>query len=147
MRKILRGVFLLGVISLIGSNLGVAQGNSLMDQRLGLPPLQSNNFAQHGEWPRNRLEGRIVSPLTSEYFAQPQYLAAANGSGGGSGGGPPLKPDGTMDLEAISKAMDNPLGSLWIIFTQNDTLTLRGPLYRKPKWPMSLLLCPSCPYP
>ena len=49
--------------------------------------------------------------------------AAANGGGGGSGGGPPLKPDGTIDLEAISKQMDNPLGNLWIIFTQNDTFT------------------------
>jgi len=147
MRGKLRGAFLLGVISLIGTNLGVAQGNSLMDQRLGLPPLQSNNFAQHGEWPRNRLEGRIVSPLTSEYFAQPQYLAAANGSGGGSGGGPPLKPDGTIDLEAISKAMDNPLGSLWIIFTQNDTLTLRGPPFRKTQVANVFTLMPILPVP
>ncbi len=34
MREKLRGVFLLGVISLIGTNLGVAQGSNLMD--LGL---------------------------------------------------------------------------------------------------------------
>lgn len=148
MRRKLGGVFLLAAMAFIGTNLEIAQGANFMEQRLGLPPLQSNTFAQHGEWPRNRLEGRTVSPLTSEYFAQPQYLAAASNSDSGqSGGGPPLTPEGKIDLEAISKSMDNPLGSLWIIFTQNDTLTLRGPPIQKTQVVNVFTLMPILPIP
>ncbi len=31
-----------------------------------------------------------------------------------------------LDLEELSKKMDNPLGSLWILWIQNDTITIKG---------------------
>ena len=107
----------------------------------------SNIFNQDSGWSFDRFDLGESLVWDSDYFAQPQYLAAARKGGGGSSGGPPLKPDGTIDLEAISKSMDNPLGSLWIIFTQNDTITLRGPPFRKTQVANVFTLMPILPVP
>ncbi len=107
----------------------------------------SNIFNQDSGWSFDRFDLLESGVGDSDYFAQPEFLAAASNGGGGSSGGPPLKPDGTIDLEAISKAMDNPLGSLWIIFTQNDTLTLRGPPFGKTQVANVFTLMPILPVP
>jgi len=107
----------------------------------------SNIFNQDSGRSFDRFDLGESGMWDSDYFAQPQYLAAATNGGGGSTGGPPLKPDGTIDLEALSKQMDNPLGSLWIIFTQNDTFTLRGPPLQKTQVANVFTLMPILPVP
>jgi hypothetical protein len=89
--------------ALLFSPFGLALGSELPNGPFGMEPLK----------------------LDSNY----QYLAALSGesstpggNGGESGGGGEKK----IDLEALSKELDNPLGKLWILWTQNDTITLKG---------------------
>ncbi len=119
-----------------------------MDQRLGLAPLQSNTFAPYSGWPTPGLDPLQASPLKSDYFPSPQLLAAAsNGDSGQSGGGPPLTPEGKIDLEALSKQMDNPLGNLWILWMQNDTITIKGFPLRGTQTINATLIQPIMPVP
>ncbi len=147
MRKTSRIIVLLSLLVLVSTQFGWAQGTNVFDQGEGTPAWVSDFFKQDSEWSFDRFDLGESGVWDKDYFAQPEFLAAANGSGGGSGGGPPLKPDGTIDLEAISKSMDNPLGNLWILFTQNDTMTLRGPPFQKTQVMNVFTLMPILPVP
>ena len=147
MGRTFRIVFLLSLLVLVSTQFGWAQGTNVFDQGEGTPAWVSDFFKQDSEWSFDRFDPGESGVWDNDYFAQPEFLAAANGGGGGSGGGPPLKPDGTIDLEAISKSMDNPLGSLWILFTQNDTITLRGPPFQKTQVMNVFTLMPIMPVP
>ncbi len=55
--------------------------------------------------------------------------------------------EGGMSLEEIARMMDNPLGNLWIIFTENDLTRYRGDPAPGSKWINSLLIQPIVPIP
>ena len=115
------------VIAMMGTGLsGLAHASDWMDVRLGLPPLQ---FEQSGEIQRSYLQSLSHSSDIQTY-------------GGAAGGDEP------MDLEALSKKMDNPLGSLWLLFVQNDMIRLSDdfPMKRK-RWVNVTLLQPILPVP
>ncbi len=54
---------------------------------------------------------------------------------------------GEMDLEAISRALDNPLGNLWLIFMENDLMRFRGDPAPGSKWVNSFTFQPILPIP
>ncbi len=55
--------------------------------------------------------------------------------------------EGEMSLEEISGMLDNPLGNLWIIFTENDLMRYRGDPAPSSKWINSFLIQPILPVP
>lgn len=68
-----------------------------------------------------------MEPLPSEYFDQQKYWAAASSDDPGqTSTGETTGGEKKLDLEELSKQMDNPLGSLWILWMQNDTITIKG---------------------
>ena len=108
------------------SYLQLGQASDLTSRRLGLMPGDAN----------------ILNP--------PQYsrLAAlsTNGNAQGSTAGGPGE-GGKIDLEALSKQLDNPLGSLWILWAQNDTITIDGFPLKEEKVINATLLQPILPVP
>lgn len=52
-----------------------------------------------------------------------------------------------MDLEAISRALDNPLGNLWIIFHENQMQRFRGDPADGSQWVNTFLFQPIMPIP
>jgi hypothetical protein len=50
-----------------------------------------------------------------------------------------------MSLEEISRMLDNPLGNLWIIFSENDLIRYRGDPAPGSKWVNALLIQPILP--
>ncbi len=52
-----------------------------------------------------------------------------------------------MDLEAIARALDNPLGNLWLIFTENQMQRFRGFPADGSQWVNTLLIQPILPVP
>ena len=52
-----------------------------------------------------------------------------------------------MDLEAIARALDNPLGNLWLLFMENDLMRFRGDPAPNSKWVNSFMLQPILPIP
>jgi hypothetical protein len=59
----------------------------------------------------------------------------------------PAADDEEMDLEAIAAALDNPLGNLWLIFTENDMQRFRGFPADGSQWVNTLLIQPILPVP
>ncbi len=115
------------VVAILGTGLsGLAHASDWMDVRLGLPPLQ---FEQSGEIQRS-------------YFQSLSHTSDIQTYAGAAGDDEPL------DLEALSKKMDNPLGSLWLLFVQNDMIRISDdfPLKRK-RWVNVTLLQPILPVP
>ena len=55
--------------------------------------------------------------------------------------------EGRMDLEEIARALDNPLGNLWLIFIENDLMRYRGNPAKSSKWINTLLIQPILPVP
>jgi hypothetical protein len=55
--------------------------------------------------------------------------------------------DEGMSLEEISRMLDNPLGNLWIIFTENDLTRYRGDPAKGSKWVNTFLIQPVLPIP
>ena len=107
--------------------LGSAGSSDWMDVRLGLPPLK---FDPSGQVRNEYLRSFSNAPATQTYA-------------GATGGG-----DEPLDLEALSKKMDNPLGSLWLIFIQNDTIQLSDDFPLKDKqWINVTLFQPILPVP
>ena len=116
------------VVAMLGTGLsGLAHASDWNDVRLGLPPLQ---FEQSGEIQRSYLQ-------TLSHTSDIQTYAGAAGGG-----------DEPLDLEALSRKMDNPLGSLWLLFVQNDMIRLSDdfPMKRK-RWVNVTLLQPILPVP
>jgi hypothetical protein len=54
---------------------------------------------------------------------------------------------GEMDLEAIARALDNPLGNLWIIFHENQMQRFRGDPADGSQWVNTFLFQPIMPIP
>ncbi len=115
------------VVAMMGTGLsGLAHASDWMDVRLGLPPLQ---FEQSGEIQRSYLQ-------SLSHSSDIQTYAGAAGD------------DEPLDLEELSRKMDNPLGSLWLLFVQNDMIRLSDdfPMKRK-RWVNVTLLQPILPVP
>ena len=107
--------------------LGSAGTSDWMDARLGLAPLK---FDPSGHVPKGYLHSFSNAPATQTYA-------------GAAGGG-----DEPLDLEALSKKMDNPLGNLWLISIQNDTIQLSDDFPMKDKtWINATLFQPVLPVP
>jgi hypothetical protein len=100
--------------------IGISHASDWMDVRLGLPPLQ---FEQSGEIQRSYLQ-------TLSHSSDIQTYAGAAGD------------DEPLDLEALSKQMDNPLGSLWLLFVQNDMIRISDDFPLKRNDPRSRSLKP-----
>ena len=116
------------VVAMMGTGLsGLAHASDWMDVRLGLPPLQ---FDQSGE-----IQHSYLQSLSHSSDIQ-TYAGAAGGD------------DEPLDLEELSKKMDNPLGSLWLLFVQNDMIRLSDdfPMKRK-RWVNVTLFQPILPVP
>ncbi len=116
------------VVAKMGTGLsGLAQASEWMDARLGLAPLK---FDPSGHIQQHYLQAMSNAPDTQTYA-------------GSAGGG-----DEPLDLEALSREMDNPLGSLWMIFVQNDTIQLSDDFPLKDKqWINVTLFQPILPIP
>ncbi len=119
-------VIALLVMTMLGIHLGSAQGNDWTSQRLGLQPLKSDF---------------MNLPQYSHLGAMTNMAAAQGSTAGGPGEG------GKLDLEELSKKMDNPLGSLWILWIQNDTITIKGFPLRKTQTINNTLFQPILPVP
>ncbi len=81
----------------------LAQDSELLNLRLGMEPLTSEYFGQHKYW-------------TAVSSDDPGQTSTGETTGG----------EKKLDLEELSKQLDNPLGSLWILWMQNDTITIKG---------------------
>ncbi len=55
--------------------------------------------------------------------------------------------EGEMSLDEISRMLDNPLGNLWMIFTENQMQRFRGDPSDGSQWVNTLLLQPIMPIP
>ncbi len=55
--------------------------------------------------------------------------------------------DEGMSLDEISRALDNPLGNLWLIFTENQMQRFRGFPADGSQWVNTLLIQPILPVP
>ena len=98
----------LAVIACIATVMAIAdpssaQGNELLNLRLGMETLPSEYFDQQKYW----------AAMSSDDPGQTSMGETAGG-------------EKKIDLEELSKKMDNPLGSLWILWIQNDTITIKG---------------------
>ena len=116
------------VVAMLGTGLsGVAHASGWMDASLGLAPLKFD--------PSGQIRNRYLHSFSNAPDMQ-TYAGAAGGS------------DEPVDLEAISKEMDNPLGSLWLLFIQNDTIQLSDDFPLKDKqWINVTLFQPILPIP
>jgi hypothetical protein len=55
--------------------------------------------------------------------------------------------EGEMSLDEISRMLDNPLGNLWMIFTENQSQRFRGDPSDGSQWVNTLLFQPIMPIP
>ncbi len=83
-----------------------------------------------------------VLALTSALMAAAPARAQTSGDASES-----ESKEGGMSIEEIARMMDNPLGNLWIIFTENDLMRYRGDPAPGSKWINSLLIQPILPIP
>jgi hypothetical protein len=116
------------VVAMLGTGLsGLAHASDWMDASLGLAPLKFD--------PSGQIRNRYLHSFSNAPDMQ-TYAGAAGGS------------DEPVDLEAISKEMDNPLGSLWLLFLQNDTIQLSDDFPLKDKqWINVTIFQPILPIP
>lgn len=115
---------MVGAIAIILPASGLAQTSGWMTKRLGL----------HGATfePVDQTPYRYLSALSNAESTQ-TYAGSAGGN------------DKPLDLEELSKKMDNPLGSLWILWIQNDTITIKGFPLKKTQTINNTLLQPILP--
>ena len=117
--------FMIG--TLLVPSLGFSGSSDWIDARLGLAPLRFD--------PSGQVQDRYLQTLSNAPNTQ-TYAGAAEGG------------DEPLDLEALSRQMDNPLGSLWLIFLQNDSIQLSDDFPLKDKqWINVTLFQPVLPVP
>ncbi len=83
-----------------------------------------------------------VVALTSAWMAAAPARAQTSGDASES-----ESSEEGMSVEEIARMMDNPLGNLWIIFTENDLTRYRGDPAPGSKWINTLLIQPIIPLP
>ncbi len=111
--------------ALVGTSyIGLVHASDWMDARLGLAPLKFD--------PSGQIQHRYLQTVSNA----PDTQTSAGAAGGD---------DKPLDLEELSKKMDNPLGSLWILWIQNDTITIKGFPLKKTQTINNTLLQPILP--
>ena len=114
--------FMIG--ALLVPTLGFGESSDLMDARLGVAPLKFDP------------SGQVRNGYLHHFSNLPDIQTYAGSAG---------NDDKPIDLEELSKKMDNPLGSLWILFMQNDTITIKGFPLKKTQTINNTLLQPILP--
>ena len=123
-RKFVRILLCLVLGMMVTSISGLAYASDWMNVRLGLAPLKFD--------PSGQSQHRYLQTVSNA----PDTQTSAGAAGGD---------DKPLDLEELSKKMDNPLGSLWILWIQNDTITIKGFPLKKTQTINNTLLQPILP--